>query len=56
MKRASSVNEISQHKTPKDMWEGLVVTYGSGTHPFQVHDLHRQAMSMKQGDMSLEAL
>ncbi|KAL1544471.1 hypothetical protein AAHA92_21318 [Salvia divinorum] len=52
----SLVNEVSQYKTAKDLWDGLAVTYGSGADPFQVHDLHRQAMSMKQGDMTLEAL
>ncbi|XP_047938469.1 uncharacterized protein LOC125186168 [Salvia hispanica] len=52
----SLVNEVSQYKTAKDLWEGLAITYGSGADPFQVHDLHRQAMAMKQGEMSLEAL
>ena len=41
------VNEVSQYKTAKDLWEGLAITCGSGTDPFQVHDLHRQAMPMK---------
>ncbi|XP_042023137.1 uncharacterized protein LOC121770479 [Salvia splendens] len=52
----SLVNEVSQYKTAKDLWEGLAITYGSGADPFQVHDLHRQAISMKQGHLTLEAL
>ena len=43
----SLVNQVSQYETAKDLWEGLAVTYGSGADPFQVHDLHRQAMAMK---------
>ncbi|XP_042051336.1 uncharacterized protein LOC121796581 [Salvia splendens] len=49
-------NEVSQYKTARDLWKGLAITYGSGADPFQVHDLHRQAMAIKQEDMSLESL
>ncbi|XP_047948798.1 uncharacterized protein LOC125194582 [Salvia hispanica] len=50
------VNEVSQYATAMDLWEGLAVTYGSGTDPFQIYDLHRQTSVIKQEGMSLEAL
>ena len=53
---ANLINEVSQYATARDLWEGLAITYGSGTDPFQVSDLHRQAYNMKQGSMSLESL
>ncbi|XP_042008940.1 uncharacterized protein LOC121757464 [Salvia splendens] len=53
---ANLVSEVSQYATTRDLWEGLAITYGSGTDPFQVSDLHIQAYNMKQGSMSLESL
>lgn len=53
---ANLVNEVSQYATARDLWEGLAITYGSGTDPFQISNLHRQAYNMKQGGMSLESL
>ncbi|XP_041999865.1 uncharacterized protein LOC121749356 [Salvia splendens] len=53
---ATLVNEVSQYKATKDLWEGLATTYGSGADPFQVSNLHRQTYGMKQRGMTLEAL
>ncbi|XP_057784888.1 uncharacterized protein LOC131002403 [Salvia miltiorrhiza] len=50
------VNEVSQYATAADLWEGLAITYGSGSDPFQIYDLHRQAMTIKQESMTLEGL
>ncbi|KAL1548052.1 hypothetical protein AAHA92_16334 [Salvia divinorum] len=50
------VNEVSQYAIAKDLWEGLAITYGSGRDPFQVYDLHRQSMTIRQGAMTLEVL
>ncbi|XP_042009153.1 uncharacterized protein LOC121757718 [Salvia splendens] len=50
------VNEVSRYATGRDLWEGLAVTYGSGSDPFQIYDLHRQAMTIKQGNSTLEGL
>ncbi|XP_042008470.1 uncharacterized protein LOC121757058 [Salvia splendens] len=56
MKREQFVNEVSQYATTRDLWEGLAVTYGSGTEPYQVYDLHRQTGAIKQDGAILEAL
>ncbi|XP_042030084.1 uncharacterized protein LOC121777015 [Salvia splendens] len=53
---ANLVNEVSQYKTARDLWEGLATTYGSDADPFQVSNLHRKAYRMKQGGITLEAL
>ena len=53
---ADLVNEVSQYATARDLWEGLAVTYGSGTDPYQVYDLHRQTGAIKQDGATLEAL
>jgi len=37
------INNVSQFPTAKDLWEGLATTYGSGTDPMQIYDLHRKA-------------
>ncbi|XP_042032266.1 uncharacterized protein LOC121778959 [Salvia splendens] len=50
------VNEVSRYATARDLWEGLAITYRSGTDPFQIYDLHRQAMTIKQGNTTLEGL
>ncbi|XP_042023160.1 uncharacterized protein LOC121770510 [Salvia splendens] len=50
------VNEVSQYLTARELWEGLAVTYGSGGDSLQVYDLHVNANTIKQGDMTLEQL
>lgn len=46
---SSLVNNVSQYPTARALWDGLVVTYGSGTDSLQIFDLHKKANSLKQG-------
>ncbi|XLS44568.1 hypothetical protein HN51_001433 [Arachis hypogaea] len=48
------MNNVSQFPTAKALWEGLATTYGSGTDPVQIYDLHRKANTQKQGQDTLE--
>jgi len=48
------INNVSQFPTAKALWEGLATTYGSGTDPMQIYDLHRKANTQKQGKDTLE--
>ncbi|KAD4178149.1 hypothetical protein E3N88_26740 [Mikania micrantha] len=50
------VNNVSQYPTTKALWEGLAITYGSGTNSLQVFDLHKKANSLRQGSYTLEDL
>jgi len=50
----SLINNVSQFPTLKALWEGLATTYGSGTDPIQIYDLHRKANTRKQGKDTLE--
>lgn len=50
------VNNVSQYPTAKALWEGLAVTYGTGSDSLQVFDLHKRANSIKQGGGTLEDL
>ena len=50
----SLINNVSQFPTAKVLWEGLATTYGSGTDPMQIYDLHRKANTQKQGKDTLE--
>jgi len=43
----SLINNVSQFPTTKALWEGLATTYGSGTDPMQIYDLHRKANAQK---------
>jgi len=36
----SLINNVSQFPIAKGLWEGLATTYGSGTNPVQIYDLH----------------
>ena len=48
------INNVSQFPTTKVLWEGLATTYGSGTDPMQIYDLHRKPNTQKQGKDILE--
>ncbi|XLU77475.1 hypothetical protein S245_000896 [Arachis hypogaea] len=48
------MTNVSQFPTAKALWEGLATTYGSGTDPVQIYDLHRKANTQKQGQDTLE--
>ncbi|KAJ0601663.1 hypothetical protein HanIR_Chr03g0131301 [Helianthus annuus] len=48
------VNNVSQYPTAKALWDGLSVTYGSGTDSLQIFDLHKRANSLRQGEDTLE--
>jgi len=50
----SLINNVSQFPTAKALWEGLATTYGSGTDPIQIYDLHRKGNTQKQGKDTLE--
>ena len=50
----SLINNVSQFPTAKTLWEGLATTYGNGTDPMQIYDLHRKANTQKQGKDTLE--
>lgn len=52
----SLINSVSKHLTAKAVWDGLALTYGSGTDSLQVFDLHRKANTLKQGDGMLEEI
>ena len=43
----SLINNVSQFPTANVLWEGLTTTYGSGTDPMQIYDLHRKANTQK---------
>lgn len=51
---SSLVNNVSQYPTAKALWDGLAVTYGSGTDSLQIFDLHKKANSLRQGKDTLE--
>jgi len=50
----SLINNVFQFPISKALWEGLATTYGSGTDPVQIYDLHRKANIQKQGQDTLE--
>lgn len=52
----SLVNNVSKYSTAKALWDGLAITYGSGSDPLQIFDLHKQCYTIKQGNRTLEAL
>lgn len=50
----SLVSNASRYPTAKGLWDGLAITYGSGSDNIQVFDFHRQANSIRQGDQPLD--
>jgi len=50
----SLINNVSHFLTIKALWKGLVTSYGSGTNPMQIYDLHRKANTQKQRKDTLE--
>ena len=51
---ANLVNNVSQYPTSRALWDGLAITYGSGTDSLQIFDLHKRANSLRQGTDTLE--
>lgn len=52
----SLVNNVSRYSTAKTLWDGLAVTYGSGSDLLQIFDLHKRCYTIKQANRPLEAL
>ncbi|KAH6773521.1 hypothetical protein C2S51_011925 [Perilla frutescens var. frutescens] len=48
------INSVSKYPTAKAVWDGLAITYGSGTDSLQVFDLHRKANTLKQEEYTIE--
>lgn len=50
------VTNVSQYPTSKALWDGLLITYGSGADSLQVFDLHKRANTIRQGSNTLEEI
>lgn len=49
------VMNVTRYPTAKALWDGLALTYGSGTDSLRVYDLHRRASLIRQGGGSIES-
>lgn len=49
------VVNVTRYPTAKALWDGLALTYGSGTDSLRTYDLHRRASLVRQGGGSIES-
>lgn len=49
------VMNVTRYPTAKALWDGLALTYGSGSDSLRVYDLHRRASLVRQGGAALRA-
>ncbi|XP_072080977.1 uncharacterized protein [Arachis hypogaea] len=51
---APAETEPAYDQWEQALWDGLTTTYGSGTDPMQIYNLHRRANTQEQGHDTLE--